>query len=51
MVNNTIPLGAYNNIVDGNVNQFDKKSNKAHNAETYGSGYSNFLKFCSKTLV
>lgn len=41
----------HNDIIDGNVNQFDKKPNESHNCKANSSCHSNFLKFCSKQKI
>jgi len=38
-------ISADNDIVDGNMNEFDKVSNEAHDQEADGSRKGNFLEF------
>jgi hypothetical protein len=35
----------HNNVIDGNVDEFDKETDEAHDGEADGSGESNLLKF------
>ena len=43
-------LGSDEEVVDGNVDQLDEKSNKSHDSETDGSGYGDLLVFCKLFL-
>lgn len=36
-----------NDIIDGNMNEFDEESNETHDAEADGCGNSNLLEFTS----
>lgn len=38
----------HNDVIDGNVNQFDEESNEAHYTKANSSGDRNLLKFCRK---
>ena len=35
----------HNNVVDGNVDQFDEETNEAHDSESKRCGHGNLLKF------
>ena len=41
-------MSLHYDVVDGNVNEFDKKANEAHDSKTNSSGKGNLLKFCKK---
>ena len=38
----------HNDVVDGNMNEFDKKSDESHDSKTNCCGNSDFLEFCKK---
>jgi len=38
-------LGAHNDVVDGNVDQFHKEANETHDCKSNGSSDGNLLKF------
>ena len=39
------PLGAHDDVVDGNVDQLNEESDEAHDGESDGGGHGDFLKF------
>ena len=41
-------MSLHYDVVDGDVNEFDKKANEAHDSKTNSSGKGNLLKFCKK---
>ena len=41
-------MSLHYDVVDGDVNEFDKKANEAHDSKTDSSGKGNLLKFCKK---
>lgn len=36
----------HNDVVDGNVDEFDKEANESHDGKTDSCGHGNFLEFC-----
>lgn len=41
----------HNDVVDWDVYQFNKESNKAHDSKSDGSGYSNLLEFYKRQNI
>lgn len=41
----------HNDVVDGNVDEFDEESDESHYAEANSSGNSNLLELCDKQNI